>query len=333
MLDSDAFLKAGTAIRQIAKSARTDDTRPILILAKGDTVDFSMALWVINRMEDLYQHAQQLPGNDCKKKPIVEQTSRGSSMGSWLKSEDGGASETKKFGFAKTDIVAALATEVSVGAISLTAEDRTLINAIQMGDASDPVWRAIPSAMPAVTPAKTSSFKTLGEPSAVDLADNDAFDALRRLQNWTDAHRQCDSDVYKAAIDTIDKFVAGVTVSEKGPPAIVNAALLGDGGFAKLPFILRVAIDDRGGTSITRSNIWYSIGLPGAAVITSGLKVSFQLSDPKLGTSLVTGQIRCATRPTSYRDVRNMLVTQQSTGPNSLGDRQEKLVTCAYRIG
>jgi hypothetical protein len=133
-------------------------------------------------------------------------------------------------------------------------------------------------------------------------------------------------------IDTIDKFVASISSAEKGPPAIVAAAQFADKGFNQLPLIVRVAIDDRGGTAITRSNIWFTFGFPGAAVVTSGLKISFQISDPMLGTNLITGQIRCATRPTSYREVRRMLVSQAPEGDGSIGARQAALVTCAYRL-
>jgi len=331
LLDSDAMLKAGAAIREIAASARpTNGNRRVLVLAKGDTVDFSMALWVIDRMRTLRSRANALPISECaKKQVVVEQTTR---RGFGIKALDADSGEeTKKFGFARTDIVAALASDISVGAISLTAEDRTLVNAILMGGNADTHWKSLSAIPPRFSPAANEPFIVLNEQVATDPGTNRAFTELQALQQWTDDHRRCDSDLFKAMIDTIDKFVASVTVSDKGPPPIVLAAQLGNGGFAGLPLILRVAIDDRGGTSVTRANIWYTLGLPGAAVITSGLKVSFQLSDPMTGINLMTGQIRCVTRPTSYRDVRNMLVTQPSTGEGSIGDRQARLVTCAYR--
>jgi len=331
LLDSDAMLKAGAAIRQITELARTKNgNRAVLVLAKDDTVDFSMALWVVQRMQALKTRAYALPVAECRKAPIVVEQTTTSGRGRYF-AEGAGSSETKKFGFARTDIVAALASDVSVGAIKLGADDRTLVNAILMGGAQRPKWLDLATATPAFAPASNDWLIVLNEKLAVDPATNPAFALLTDLQSWTDANRQCDSEVHKAMIDTIDKFVAGITSSEKGMPAIVSAAQLAANGFDQLPLILRVAIDDRGGTSITRSNIWYTVGLPGAAVITSGLKVSFQISDPKVGHNLMTGEIRCATRPTSYRDVRNMLVTQEASENRSVADRQAKLVTCAYR--
>ena len=331
LLDSDAMLSAGKLIREIAIAGRKDPSRRILILAKGDTVDFSMALWVMQRMDDLRQRSSALPRSACRKTPVViEQTQ---SSGGPYKSFGAEGSETKKFGFARTDIVAALASDVTVGKIELSAEDRTLIHAIQMGGAADTSWHSFPAAAPVITPAADDVFRVLADQPAVDPSNNEAFLRLAALQAWTDSNRQCDSDAFKAMIETIDKFVASVTTAEKGVPAIVTSAQLASGGFNQLPLILRVAIDDRGGTAITRSNIWYTLGLSGAAVVTSGLKLSFQLSDPTLGTNIMAGQIRCVTRPTSYRDVRNMIVTQESTGEGSIGDRQQKLVTCAYRLG
>lgn len=331
LLDSDAMLSAGKLIREIALAGRKDSTRQILILAKGDAVDFSMALWVMQRMEELRQRSAALPRSGCRKVPVVIEQSQ--SSGSPFKSLDGGETETKKFGFARTDIVAALASDVTVGKIELSAEDRTLIHAIQMGGASDTSWRTLPADPLVITPVVDDGFRLLGDHAAVDPSSNEAFRRLAALQAWTDSNRQCDSDIFKAMIETIDKFIASVTTAEKGVPAIVTSAQLASGGFDRLPLILRVAIDDRGGTAITRSNIWYTLGFPGAAVVTSGLKLSFQLSDPTLGTNIMSGQIRCFTRPTSYRDVRNMLVTEASMGKGSIGDRQQKLVTCAYRLG
>lgn len=331
LLDSDAMLKAGAAIRQLAEAARAaNGNRSVLVLAKADTVDFSMALWVVERLRSLKTRAYALPAGQCRKAPVVieQTTTRGGNH--FLKAETE-STETKKFGFARTDIVAALASDVSVGAIKLSVDDRTLMNAILMGSAKDTAWHDLATTAPTYTVANNAGLIILNEQLAVDPGSNSAFVNLTDLQRWTDANRQCDGDTYKAMIDTIDKFVAGITSAEKGTPAIVSAAQLASAGFDRLPLILRVGIDDRGGTSVTRSNIWYTIGLPGAAVITSGLKVSFQISDPKVGRNLMAGEIRCATRPTSYRDVRNMLVTHEAAGDNSIGDRQKKLVICAYR--
>ncbi|MBB5730968.1 hypothetical protein [Sphingomonas prati] len=331
LLDSDAMLRAGAAIRQIAESVRTmNGNRAVLVLVKDDTVDFSMTLWVVQRMQALKTRAYALPEAGCRKAPIVVEQTTTSGLGRLFAGE-ASSSDTKRFGLARTDIVAALASDVSVGAIKLSAEDRRLVNAILMGGAKQPKW--VNLASPRAAPEKASNdwLIILNDRLAIDPATNRTFVLLTDLQSWTDANRQCDSDGHKAMIDTIDKFVAGITSAEKGTPAIVSAAQLAANGFDQVPLILRVAIDDRGGTSITRSNIWYTVGLPGAAVITSGLKVSFQISDPKVGHNLVTGEIRCVTRPTSYRDVRNMLVTQEASRNNSVGKRQAKLVTCAYR--
>ena len=194
---------------------------------------------------------------------------------------------------------------------------------------SKATWLDAKNATFSFAKADNDGFAVLNERQAVDPGHNHAFDQLRKLQTWTDTNRKCDSDSFKAMLSTIDQFVSSITAADKGTPAIVTAAELAPNGFNDLPLILRVAIDDRGGTTVTRSSIWYSLGWPGAAVITSGLKVSFRLSDPRDGTNLTTGQVRCATRPISYRDVGKMLITN---GDEPLREQQEKLVTCAYRL-
>ncbi|HEV7288927.1 hypothetical protein [Sphingomonas sp.] len=339
LLNSDAVLKAGSAIREIAHALRTESTRPILIVSKGDTVDFSMGLWVLQRMDELAARGDRtLSGAKCvKEKVLIEETERKAGI---LKSTEGDGT-TKKFGFALSDITAALASDISVGAIKLTAEDRVLISAIQMGRGPDPVWRDVATIEKnKLQGIADPDFRTLGERQMINPASNPAFTKLARLQAWTDQWRHCGSDEFKATVETIDKFVASVLSAEKGTPAILAAAEaanavptdMGITNFGAMPYILRVSIDDIGGTSVTRSNVWFSLGMPGAAVITSGLKVSFQLSDPSQGSNIATGMVRCATRPISYREVQAMLVTVESKGSGSLGDRQKNLVTCAYRL-
>jgi hypothetical protein len=129
LLDSDAMLKAGATIRQLALAARTDPNRKLLIIAKADTIDFSMALWVMQRMVELNRRASALSPRLCSKPPVLVEHTIQSSGGGRFKglTEDSATSDTKKFGFARTDIVAALASEISIGAIALSADDRTLI--------------------------------------------------------------------------------------------------------------------------------------------------------------------------------------------------------------
>jgi len=340
LLDSDSMLQAGRAVRQIADNARTRyRNRQVLILDKDDQIDFSTALWVVKRMEDLNLAAGRLPVADCKNKPIIVSTrtvksgpKKGGAGTGRMESLTTGPPESSTtsttFGFARTDIVAALATDVSVGSVKLGVDDRTLIDAILMGN-SKATWLDAKNATFSFSKADNDGFAVLNERQAVDPGHNHAFDQLRKLQTWTDTNRKCDSDSFKAMLSTIDQFVSSITAADKGTPAIVTAAELAPNGFNDLPLILRVAIDDRGGTTVTRSSIWYSLGWPGAAVITSGLKVSFRLSDPRDGTNLTTGQVRCATRPISYRDVGKMLITN---GDEPLREQQEKLVTCAYRL-
>jgi len=75
LLDSDSMLQAGRAVRQIADNARTRyRNRQVLILDKDDQIDFSTALWVVKRMEDLNLAAGRLPVADCKNKPIIVST-------------------------------------------------------------------------------------------------------------------------------------------------------------------------------------------------------------------------------------------------------------------
>lgn len=142
--------------------------------------------------------------------------------------------------------------------------------------------------------------------------------------------RQCTDGDHIAWISTIDKFVESLLASEKAEPAFLAYARWES--FAKdqpghlAPYILNVTMDAHGGTSITRSNVWYSLGFPNAAVITSGLKASFALSDPESGNILASGVVRCATRPENYRKVRKLLIEAPS-------DAKNPRMICGYRLG
>ena len=75
--------------------------------------------------------------------------------------------------------------------------------------------------------------------------------------------------------------------------------------------VLRVAVEQTGGTAITRSNIFYTLGWPGAATVSAGFLASFRLTDPVKGTALLAGFVRCAVTPTRFQDVRKIVAADQ----------------------
>ena len=59
-------------------------------------------------------------------------------------------------------------------------------------------------------------------------------------------------------------------------------------------FLLRVALEQAGGTAITQASIIYTLGLPGASVVSASVIVSFRQVGPVAGTTVSTGIVRCA---------------------------------------
>ncbi len=151
------------------------------------------------------------------------------------------------------------------------------------------------------------------------------------LQDKADSPRACPDASYKAAVEAIDKFVAGAAAAEKGEPRLPVAAQLPTTCHQSLALVLYAAMEAHGGTSIARSNVWYTSGFSRAAVVTSGPKASFTLRNPATGSILITGIVRCMTSPTSYRDADKLLVTRRFAGEGSVAKRQRRLTGRAQR--
>ena len=281
LLTADAVLAAGQEIRNRAATAANG--KPVLVLGRSDVVDLASARWVSDRIDTLQHEVSQATCAD---------------------SAPGGGPHIKSFLLPQpsaADIGAALATDVTISQITISEDDRLLINAVaSLGVDSASAW--VPLGAPA--PARSSSpgiFVVPGEVVDTD-STSDLMKRYRTLQSSVDHLAACPSASAKAAISSVSDFVKGVSTSSKGPAPIVLAALLVNPDRAN-PLILRVAIEQVGGTAITRNNIWYSLGFPGAATISSGLLASYRLTDPINGQVVARGLVRCVIKPVNFSDV------------------------------
>lgn len=150
LLDSDSILKAGQVIHTISAARRNGCD--ILVLGRGDTVDYTTALWLAHCIGQLHTMAGKVPA--CTAIVVPPNV--------WSKMLDGGTEEAARaaprFGFARTDIAAALTTEVSVGKMALGTEDLPLINAVLMSG-TQPDWLA--ASQPITSAANASNYLTL----------------------------------------------------------------------------------------------------------------------------------------------------------------------------
>lgn len=351
LLASDAFLETGGEIRALADQVaqtQTPKRSTVLLLGGSDTLDFSMARWVGERLSDLNTG---LPTGECHSPKVrVDTKTVVTAKGKLHFFSDGtvaggdqpatATTTSSKSVFDKSDLAPAVSTSINVSGITLTANDRLLVDAVQIAPVTT-AWRGFDKSHPgdtlkAVARIPTATiFKVPGETVDFEEADdaartpkNEIIRDYRQLKSWSDQHRDCDQPAYKAALDRIDTFDKSINASDKGPPPLAVAAELAPLARDN-PLVLRLAVEQVGGSAVSRSNIWYAAGFPGAATVSAGLLVSFRLSDPIHGTDLLAGFVRCAVRPTGLRDVRNVLKPDSDLD----GAKLKKRVKCGILLG
>ena len=185
------------------------------------------------------------------------------------------------------DLVAALATDVTINPITVSTDDRVLMNAVAQ-------------------PAQDNLTFLLPADLMGTAADNSVLMTYVRLQGVEDQLNACDTDEAKALVSAIDAFKTSVSNSDKGAPPLATAAQF-DQLSSGETWILRVAIEQVGGSAITRANIWYELGWPGSAQVSAGALVSYRLSDVRSGVVKATGFVRCMTKPVPVEDVKDTL--------------------------
>jgi hypothetical protein len=125
----------------------------------------------------------------------------------------------------------------------------------------------------------------------------------------------------KGAAAVVARFGAlktyALTPGDKGAPSpLEQAAALGDITTAN-PRLLRVAVEKVGGTTVTRSNIFLKLGLPGAVVVSGGLVAGYRVVDPATGRLEASGTVLCAIPQKSFGKVPTYVLRgDQATAPD-----------------
>ena len=298
LLASDAVRAAGKAIHDRAQQAAKDHKR-IFVLGHADTVDLASARWMYDRIGVLGSEVKRAQDPiACKAKPAVTGPSRVEMSASAIPTPG------------PADITAALATDVTINPVTITEDDRILVTAVARPGLS---WASLePAAQTAVAPAgdRAAAVRFIVPGEIADVADGSPlYGAYQGL--LADAGKLtgqgCTSDGAKGALSDVNDFVKAVgTSASKGQPPIMVAAEL----FSldkDSPLILRVAIEQVGGTAIVRSNIWYELGWPDAATVSAGILASFRLIDPRSGELKASGLVRCIEKPVGFDGVRAAL--------------------------
>ncbi|WEJ99272.1 MAG: hypothetical protein P0Y59_20425 [Candidatus Sphingomonas phytovorans] len=317
VLNTEGVLVAGAEIRRLAMVVAPKSS--FLVLGHGDAVDFAKARFVDWKLTNLEKYV----GDTCPKTPPPPKSTKSpppeTSSGKlfdysapWLvlNTPQGRAA------LSPTDLTAAVMTDIDVKGLSLSTDDRMLVDAVLMGSpdgtgALVPSQWYLPGALTAPIletqgDAAVGSFRAPSD--LVDLDVANATGMLARLDKvaaW--ARDNADCKPFKGKVAEVNAFVSTVTSADKdSTPPIIAAAQINT-LTADKPLVLRVAVEQNSGTAVTRSNIWYSLGAPGAIQVSAGLIVSFRLTKPTTGQALLTGYVRCMIRPTSMRNVKKIV--------------------------
>lgn len=245
LLNSQALLKAGNVIRRVVEAA-AGERRQILVLGHSDTLDFVTARSIQMRLADLRK--AQPPSSQCKNKLVRMQTV------SPQKEVALSGSFFSKLVPAPNDITAALATDITIQGITISTDDRLLMEAFLIG-ADQARWMDADAITPLQGPSvRTHVFRVPGD--NVDIGPNNQLIAdFLALQRSAGATRQCDSAAYKAWLSDVQAFQTSVLSSDKGGPApLATAAAL----LALSPENARPLIFE-GGLGTERGNCHYEI--------------------------------------------------------------------------
>lgn len=316
LLSADAFEQAAAIIKSVIPNdeARTS----IVVLTADQQIDLVAPRSLKQRLDD----AAVYIANQCKlaKKPVP-------------KADNAKPLVDIKPGIA--DAVGVYSTETAIGSIALEADNQRLVDALLMQNAdaranggwipwsvSKPKSVTIASS----TPAGHSRFIIVSEPidipataiTPVAAAFNTFSNALRTER------RDCPGVLGQKAIDFGDSFKTSLLDTSKGLSPLATAVQIEAAG--NRPMILRVAIEQIGGTAIARSGVLYTFGWPNAATVSAGLHVSFRLTDPTNQKSLTVGEIRCLTPQANIKKVRDQLLHV-----GQAYERHRDGIACDYR--
>lgn len=312
LLNTDAVVKAGRAIRILSiGAAGASQHKTVLVLGHGDALDLTMARYFQMRLRQLAIAGRNLGPCPPPKPSQVSSTQKGEQTFQALDNF------FKSLAPAPSDLTAAIATDTTIQGIPLTTDERVLVDSIMMAAPRNAAWvdsdlLTYPAHTSAVPPDPTVTsqvaFKIPGDMADVS-ADTGLIKEFNDLQLEAMRKRTCGSDAAKQWLTEAQAFEAMATAGDKGAPPLAAAAELLSIADTGDYLVLRIAIEQSGGTAITRSNIFYTLGLPGAATVSAGLLVSFRLSDPANGTDVLTGFVRCAVRPTRFQDIHRLVAS------------------------
>lgn len=192
----------------------------------------------------------------------------------------------------------ALKTETTISGVTIEPDSRMLINAL-----AGQIRGAV-VASEVVAGSDASDLRT-GWNQLVD-ARNEAFACRARLAPFGERDGvKGRVAILDGAITAVDTFATRATQAQGDKPSqLVRAARL-ERLAKRNPLVLRISIEQAGGSLWKRDSLWTMLGFSGVRT-TGGLVVSYRLSDPLAGDVYLGGALVCRTGFISMKAVHGV---------------------------
>lgn len=311
---TEAWMLSSAAINEAARAIAQDmrGRGPLLVLTKDQGVNFTLAASLKSHMGALSTAALLTQNAYC---PAGEKND--------LKVF--GLETTKKsaaLGAAPAVIGAVLGAfkvDTEVHGVSVEAEDSAFVNAIANKlEAGTAILPSEISALP-LGATKPDPDTVMGAWDTLALHQQNLSNCRTRLagEPASDARKAQIAEIDRQ-LERIDTFGGEATASAADAPSLLARARLAEAIPANAK-VLRVHVEHAGGSLVKLTNVLTAFGYP-AIALTSGLVVSYRLTDPRTGAVLKSDLLVCRTARTRLGPVQQGKVGVTGCGQTTLAE-------------
>lgn len=307
MLSSSAINKAADAIAQDVKGKG-----PFLLLAKDQVVTLTLADSLKGHIDTLSTAATSTWKAYCDK---VSGSNGLHTFG--LEAGDKAISPGAAPALIGA-VLGAFKVDIDIQGVSVAAEDSAFVNAVATKlETGTAILPSEITALPLTGKKPPAPDTLMGAWNALAASQRALSDCRTRLAG------KPETDTLKAQIAEIDRqltridtFASDVTASSTDAPSLLARARLAEAIPANAK-VLRVHVEHAGGSLIKRTTVLTAFGYP-AIALTSGLVVSYRLTDPQTGKVLKSNLLVCRTARTRLGKVQEGKVGVAGCGQTTL---------------
>lgn len=306
ILTAQTIDKAADRIVEALKG-KTDNG--VLIIGKEETLNLSLPTSVKAEMATLQRSLDTVRVADgcAPPKPVRKPATTGLGSNFGLQLSPGGESAQAAAAAASGGgsilplagaVLSALKGNTTISGISLSPGDQLLIDSL--------AGKLTNSVTPSELVSTGDISKTeIGETwNKLVKAREETFKCRSRIAPYAkDKDIEGRVAVLDGAIAAVDAFAARATLSSDDKPSLLVRAMLLDKLAEDNRPVLRVNIEQAGGSLWKRDSLWTALGFSGVR-LTGGLIVSYRLSDPTTGGSKAGGLVVCRTDFASMKAIQ-----------------------------